>query len=174
MGVDTGDSFGNIAATVVWGMTRWVADAAIKIFQWSYSLDLFGMTGGAIADVTATLNRILYQPFVLPMVILVGLWLAWNALIKKRGTVAAESTIWVVFALAAAGVFMAQPARIVGGLNNVTTGLSRSILGGVAGIDPKTGPADNITTKGTYSGDPTDTELRAVADRMWRTYIYAP
>ena len=155
-------------------MTRWIADASIKIFQWSYSLDLFGMTGGAIADVTACLNRILYQPFVLPMVILVGLWLTWNALIKKRAALAAESSIWVVFALAAAVVFMAQPARIVGGLNNATTGLSRSILNGVAGLDPKTGPADGVQTRGTYGGDPTDAELRAVADRMWRTYIYAP
>jgi hypothetical protein len=171
---DLGDSVGHIAATVIWGMTRWIADASIKIFQWSYSLDLFGMTGGAIADVTNSLNRILYQPFVLPMVILVGLWLTWNGLIKKRATLAAESSIWVIFALAAAVVFLAQPARIVGGLNGMTTGLSRSILSGVAGLDPKTGPADNIHTRGTYGGDPTDAELRAVADRMWRTYVYAP
>ena len=171
---DLSDSVGHIAVTVIWGMTRWIADASIKIFQWSYSLDLFGMTGGAIADVTASLNRILYQPFVLPMVILVGLWLTWNALIKKRAALAAESSIWVIFALAAAVVFMAQPARIVGGLNGATTGLSRSILNGVAGLDPKTGPADGVQTRGTYGGDRTNAELRAVADRMWRTYIYAP
>ncbi|MDQ1502429.1 MAG: hypothetical protein QOD57_156, partial [Actinomycetota bacterium] len=171
---DLGDSVGHIAATVIWGMTRWIADASIKIFQWSYSLDLFGMTGGAIADVTNSLNRILYQPFVIPMVILVGLWLTWNGVIKKRATVAAESSIWVVFALAAAVVFLAQPARIVGGLSGATTGLSRSILSGVAGLDPKTGPADGVQTRGSYGGDPTDAELRAVADRMWRTYVYAP
>jgi len=171
---DFGDSVGHVAATVIWGMTRWIADASIKIFQWSYSLDLFGMTGGAIAEVTASLNRILYQPFVLPMVILVGLWLTWNSLIRRRAALAAESSIWVLFALGAAVVFLAQPARIVGGLNGVTTGLSRSILSGVAGLDPKTGPADNIQTHGSYGGDPTDAELRAVADRMWRTYVYAP
>lgn len=171
---DMGDEIGNTAASFLWGLTTVLADAAAKILQWSYSLDLFGMTSGAITDVTAALSRVLYTPFVLPMVLLAGLWLAWNALLKKRATTAAESSLWVVFALAAALVFLAQPARLVGGLSGTTTGLSRAILGGVAGLDPKTGPADGITTSPSYGGDPADNELRAVADRMWRTYVYAP
>ncbi|HVW31600.1 MAG TPA: hypothetical protein VHL53_03580, partial [Acidimicrobiia bacterium] len=164
----------HVVTIALWNTATWIADTAITIFQWSYSLDLFGMTSGAITQVTAALSHVLYEPFVLPMVILAGLWLVWNALLKKRATTAAESSIWVVFALAAAIVFLAQPARIVGGLSGATTGLSRSILGGVAGLDPKTGPADGVTTKASYSGDSTDSELRAAADRMWRTYIYAP
>jgi hypothetical protein len=171
---DFGDELGNTAASVLWGITTSIADASIKMFQWSYSLDLFGMTSGAITDVTGALSRVLYQPFVIPMVLLAGLWLAWNALLKKRATTAAESSVWVVFALAAAVVFLAQPARVVGGLSGATTGLSRTILGAVAGLDPKTGPADGVTTHGSYGGDPTNAELRAAADRMWRTYVYAP
>jgi|GEM_PF-6026541 len=171
---DIGDKVAHVATETLWAMTTWIADAAITIFQWSYSLDLFGMTSGAIDQVTAALSRVLYQPFVLPMVILAGLWLVWNALLKKRATTAAESSIWVVFALAAAVVFLAQPARIVGGLSGATTDLSRSILGGVATLDPKTGPADGVTVKASYGGDAADSELRAAADRMWRTYIYAP
>lgn len=171
---DIGDEVGNAVASFLWTTATWIADTAITIFQWSYSLDLFGMTSGAITQVTAALSHVLYEPFVLPMVILAGLWLVWNALLKKRATTAAESSIWVVFALAAAVVFLAQPARIVGGLSGATTGLSRSILGGVAGLDPKTGPDDGVTTKASYGGDTTDSELRAAADRMWRTYVYAP
>jgi hypothetical protein len=171
---DTGDRIGHVIATVLWSTTTWLADAAITIFQWSYSLDLFGMTSGAINQVTAALSRVLYQPFVVPMIILAGLWLAWHALLKKRATTAAESSVWVIFALAAAVVFLAQPARIVGGLSGATTGLSRSILGGVASLDPKTGPDDAVTTRASYTGNAADSELRAAADRMWRTYIYAP
>ncbi|HVW33061.1 MAG TPA: hypothetical protein VHL53_11020, partial [Acidimicrobiia bacterium] len=171
---DTGDRIGHVVATVLWTTTTWLADAAITIFQWSYSLDLLGMTSGAINQVTAALSRMLYQPFVVPMIILAGLWLAWNALLKKRATTAAESSVWVIFALAAAVVFLAQPARIVGGLSGATTGLSRSILGGVASLDPKAGPDDAVTTHGSYGGDHADSELRAAGDRMWRTYIYAP
>lgn len=171
---DIGDEVGNTVASFLWGLTTVLADAAIKTLQRSYSLDLFGMTSGAIAGVTDALSRVLYQPFVIPMVLLAGLWLTWNALLKKRATTAAESSVWVVFALAAAVVFLAQPARIVGGLSGATTGMARTILGGVAGLDPKTGPADGVTTQGSYGGDPADNELRAVADRMWRTYVYAP
>ena len=49
-----------------------------------------------------SLGTAIYFPYLAVVVILGAIWLAWQGLIRKRGTRTIEGTIWMIVACAAA------------------------------------------------------------------------
>jgi hypothetical protein len=159
---------------MLWGLTVWLMRAAISLFQWAFSLDLGQQLGSGVEAATSGLRQLIYSPYVLLMVVLAGAWLLWQGILRRRASVAAEGTIWAVFALVLGLVVTGAPRTLLNGADAVSTGLSRQILGAVSVGDPKTNPDDGVSTRPTFGGDAADTQLRASADRMWRSFVWVP
>jgi hypothetical protein len=167
------ESLGALAAGL-FGVAVWLAHAVIAVFQWAFTLELFDFVGDAVTGIVGELRDLLYVPFVQAMVIAAGLWFAWHGMVRRRATVAFEGMVWVVAALAIAGVFLVRPSLPIDGANHLSTGLSRGVLAGVSAVDPMAGPADGTSTTATYDQDAADRQLRVAADRFWRVFVYQP
>ncbi|HLI57660.1 MAG TPA: type IV secretion system protein [Actinomycetota bacterium] len=171
---DQGDWLLNGFANAVFHMVVGIGVVTSRVVQWVFSFNLFGHTGNSISEVVGELTRNLYNPFVIPMIVIAAAWMAWHGLARRRGTMAMEGAVWVVAALAGAGWFMGHPQSIVNGANDLSTSLSRSVLAGVGHVDPHAALPDNAGASPTYSGDPANAELRSAADAYWATFVYYP
>ncbi|MGH9021811.1 MAG: type IV secretion system protein, partial [Acidimicrobiia bacterium] len=171
---DSGDGLKNFAASIPWSAVVWIADLSAKLLQWSFSINVFDLAGDSVNQVAGALEHTVYRPFLVAFLVLVGAHLVWQGVIRRRGSVVGETSVWVVAALVGGGLFLANPAAITNGLNRATSGVARTILTGVAVVDLKAGPDDGVTTRGSFGGDPADTQLRVSADRFMRIFVYKP
>jgi len=68
-----------------------------------------------VADKLITsLGNAIYFPYLAVVVIIGAIWLAWQGLIRKRGTRTVEGTVWMVVACAAAIFLIGKPADLTG------------------------------------------------------------
>lgn len=164
----------NAASAALFAIATWIASGTVAIVQWAFSLELFGFVGDAVEAIVGALERTVYLPFVQVAVVSAGLYALWQGAVRKRGTLAGESLVWAVGALAAAALFFAAPRGVINVADTLTTGLSRATLTAVSVADPQTGPDDGVTATPTFTGDAASTELRVAADRFWRVFVYQP
>lgn len=171
----------NAVAAGLFGVATWLAQAVIAAFQWAFTVEVFAFLGDAVTTIVDALRDLLYAPFVQAAVVLAGLSLVWNGMVRRRGAVAVQGMVWTVVALTAAGVFFVRPAAVIDGANHFSTGLSRAVLAAVSVADPgpllPEDPAAGTTgaqPAATFDGQAADTLLRVAGDRFWRVFIYEP
>lgn len=171
---DGTDKLLNGIANIVFSLVVGIGVITSRLVQWVFSFNLFEHTGGSIPSVVGELARNLYQPFVIPMIVIAAGWMAWHGLARRRASMATEGAVWVVAALAVAVWFLAAPQAIVNGANGISTGLSRAVLSGMGRIDPRAPLPDNGGATPSYAGDPADNELRSAGNTYWTTFVYTP
>ncbi|MPZ74862.1 MAG: hypothetical protein GEU74_16895, partial [Nitriliruptorales bacterium] len=172
-GVGGGGSANAVAGTT-FATAVWLAQAVVATLQWAFSLNLFDFLGEAVTPLVRAVRSVVYTPFVSTVVIAAGLWMIWQGMVRRRGTVAFQGMAWTVAALAVGAAFLAQPRAVLDGPGQLGTRLSRGVLTGVSVVDPRTGPADGTTTAATFNGNRGDMQLRLAADRFWRVFIHQP
>jgi hypothetical protein len=153
-------------ASVLWLLTSFLANAAITLFTFAFSLDLLngGGTGGsgALAPVSEAVRSI-YQtmfgePWLIAAIALTGLWAIWHALVRGRYVETAGalglSVVYIVIALA----FVSQPQATIGEASRWTNAMSGAFL--------------SLSSEGDVTSQ--SRAKRAAADQLFALLVYEP
>ena len=166
----------NVLLTV-WASTEMqmllvVSTLTSRLLQWTFTVDIVSGAGGPLTQVVQTMADQIYKPLLELALILTGLWLVWNLLVRRRTTQGLSGVAWVVAAMVVAGIYFAAPVPVMSTANGATAALSRAILATIATGDPQM--ASRASNPVYAQGDASDAELRAFVDRYWRTFVFKP
>jgi hypothetical protein len=149
-----------------------VAVLTIRLVEWTFSFDLAASFGAPLTAEVQALHDQVYEPLLPVALILVGIWVAWFVLARRRGLQGFQGAGWAIAALAGAGLYFAAPAAVLDAVDGFSGDLSRGILTAIGSGDP--GLATRSQNPSFSQGDPADAELRMFADRYWRTFVFEP
>lgn len=123
-------------AQVIWQITSFLATGVILLFGLAFNLDLVNGDGtpgsGALTPVSQAIHNLYAStfgaPWLIAMVVLVGCWAMWKALIQRRyaETVSALA-LSVLFFVLAIGIVTA-PERTIGPASKLSNQLSTALL----------------------------------------------
>jgi hypothetical protein len=144
----------------------------IRLVEWTFGFDLAAGAGGPLSAVVGALHDHVYVPLLPVALALLAIGLTWQLLVRRRTMQGLQGAGWAVAALAAAAVYFAAPAQVLGAVDGFTGDLSRALLASIGAADP--GLATRSGNPSFSQGDPADAELRMFADRYWRTFVFEP
>ncbi len=105
---------GNNVASMVFDFAKSIDRVIIRVYQSAASAGMLSWLTNVIDKLISSLGNAIYFPYVALVVIFGAIWLAWQGLIRKRGTSTIEGTIWMVVACAAAIWLIGRPADFTG------------------------------------------------------------
>jgi TrbL/VirB6 plasmid conjugal transfer protein len=143
-----------------------------RLLEWVFSIDIVSGAGGPLGEVVRQLSQQVYAPLLSTALVLVGIWLLWQLLLRRRPLAGLQGVAWVIGALVAAGVYFAAPVQVMSGVDGFTADLSRAVLAAVGSGDPAM--ASRGSNPSFAQGDAADAELRMFVDRYWRTFVFTP
>ncbi len=168
---------GNDAANLVFLIAKAIDRVTITVYQTAFSESLLTSLGDAIENFIKQLGQVLYFPYVTPVVLLGVIWLTWQGLVRKRGTMTFEGIIWMVIAVVAATWFLNRPGDIMKASNSVTNGATNAIMAGVNQLSPTTSTGclpEKSTNPRASSGFRFGTGSDQVANALWSTLVCKP
>lgn len=154
-------------ANILWQITAFMAQVAITVFTFAFSLDLLGgssSTGGAGAlEPVSRAVRSIYDttfgaPWLVVAILLAGLWAIWHALVRRRYTETAGSLALSVVFVVVALAFVAQPERTIGSASRLSNAMSGAFL--------------SLTSRG-VAGDHAAAK-RDASDQLFSLLVYQP
>ena len=101
---------GNNVAGMVFDAAKSIDRVTITIYQSAAGEGILSWLQRVTDRLISSLGHAIYFPYLAVVVILGAIWLAWQGLIRKRGTRTIEGTIWMVVAAAAAILLIGQPS----------------------------------------------------------------
>ncbi len=105
---------GNNVAGMVFDVAKSIDRVTITVYQSAAGEGILGWLQRVTDKLITSLGNAIYFPYLAVVVILGAIWLAWQGLIRKRGTRTIEGTIWMVVACAAAILLIGKPADVTG------------------------------------------------------------
>ena len=93
---------GNNVAGMVFDAAKSIDRVTITVYQSAAGEGILSWLQRVTDKLITSLGNAIYFPYLAVVVILGAIWLAWQGLIRKRGTRTIEGTIWMVVACAAA------------------------------------------------------------------------
>jgi hypothetical protein len=123
-------------AQVIWQITAFLASGVILLFGLAFNLDLVNGDGrpgsGALAPVSQAIHNLYTStfgaPWLIAMVVLVGCWAMWKALIQRRYTETASAlAVSLLYFVLAVGI-VTQPERTIGPASKLSNQLSSALL----------------------------------------------
>ncbi|HEY2575822.1 MAG TPA: type IV secretion system protein [Streptosporangiaceae bacterium] len=117
---------GNNVAGMVFDAAKAVDRVTITVYQSAAGNGILGWLASVVNKLITSLGNAIYFPYLVPVVLLGVMWMAWHGLIRKRATRTIEGTIWMVIACAAAIWLIGRPADF--------TGLGQSVSNGVTQV----------------------------------------
>jgi hypothetical protein len=118
---------GNNVASMVFDIAKSIDRVTITIYQSAAGVGILSWLTNVVDKLVSSLGNAIYFPYLSAVVILGAIWLAWQGLIRKRGTRTIEGTIWMVVACAAAIWLIGQPSDFTGAGTAVSNGISQSL-----------------------------------------------
>jgi TrbL/VirB6 plasmid conjugal transfer protein len=123
-------------AQVIWMITAFLAYAVITVFAFAFNLDLLNGNGtpgsGALTPVSTAIHNLYAStfgaPWLVAMVVLVGCWAMWKALVQRRYTETAGAlAVSLLYFVLAIGI-VTQPERTIGPASKLSNELSTALL----------------------------------------------
>jgi hypothetical protein len=123
-------------AQVIWLITAFIAYAVITVFAFAFNLDLLNGNGtpgsGALTPVSSAIHNLYAStfgaPWLIAMVVLVGCWAMWKALVQRRYTETAGAlAVSLLYFVLAIGI-VTQPQRTIGPASKLSNQLSTALL----------------------------------------------
>ena len=123
-------------AQVIWMITAFLAYAVITVFAFAFNLDLLNGNGtpgsGALTPVSTAIHNLYAStfgaPWLVAMVVLVGCWAMWKALVQRRYTETAGAlAVSLLYFVLAIGI-VTQPERTIGRASKLSNELSTALL----------------------------------------------
>ena len=141
---------GNSVAGMMFDIAKSIDRVTITVYQAAAGEGILSWLRSAADRLITSLGNAIYFPYVAVVVILGAIWLAWQALIRKRATRSVEGTIWMVVACAAAIWLIGRPADFTGLGKGVSDGISTTLNAAFAKL-PSPGQGSCLPVRG---GDP--------------------
>lgn len=164
-------------ANIISMPARFIVSVALELYGASYGTSI-SQEGSVLYPIGQAINGLinnpgglrdtLFVPFIIPLILIGAIWVAWIGIVKRAATAALQSTVWMVAAIAAGTVFLAQPTLISGaidyGVASIQTTINGVVLSG--------GKANDMCELG-GTGDPQKV-VREIKCSIWYSTVYAP
>src|SRR3984885_11569914 len=147
---DSTSLIGNEVAGVVFDAAKSLDRVTITIYQSAAGNGILSWLSNVADKLITGLGNAIYFPYLAVVIIIGAIWLAWQGLIRKRGTRTIEGTVWMVVACTAAIFLIAKPAEVTGVGRGVSDGISQTLNVAFAKL-PSPGPANCVPIR---KGDP--------------------
>ena len=118
---------GNNVAGMVFDVAKSIDRVTITVYQSAAGEGILGWLKNSVDRLITSLGNAIYFPYLAVVVIIGAIWLAWQGLIRKRGTRTLEGTIWMIVAAAAAIWLIGRPADFTGIGKTVSDGITQSL-----------------------------------------------
>jgi hypothetical protein len=172
---------GNNVAGMVFDAAKSLDRVTITVYQSAAGEGILGWLQRVTDQLITSLGNAIYFPYLAVVVILGAIWLAWQGLIRKRGTRTIEGTIWMIAACAAALFLIGKPADVTGLGRGVTDGISQTLNVAFAKL-PSPGPSSCVPVQkgdpevqpSSYSYTSGSTVVDQNADELWTVLVCKP
>jgi hypothetical protein len=172
---------GNDVAGMLFDFAKALDRVTITVYQSAAGEGILGWLQGVTDRLISGLGNAIYFPYVAIVVILAAIWLAWQGLIRKRGTRTIEGTIWMVLACAAAIWLIGRPADFTGVGKGVSDGISTALNTAFANL-PSAGQSGCLPVRGhdpqisrsSYSYTSSRTVVDQNANELWTVLVCKP
>src|ERR1039457_4707606 len=141
---------GNNVAGMVFDLAKSMDRVTITLYQAAAGEGILSWLRNVADKLISSLGHAIYFPYVAVVVIIGAIWLAWQGLIRKRGTRTVEGTVWMVVACAAAIWLIGRPADFTGVGKGVSDGISQTLNVAFAKL-PSPGQSSCLPV---HNGDP--------------------
>jgi hypothetical protein len=118
---------GNNVAGMVFDIAKSIDRVTITIYQSAAGEGILSWLTNVVDKLVSSLGNAIYFPYLAVVVIIGAIWLAWQGLIRRRGTRTIEGTIWMVVACAAAIWLIGRPADFTGMGADVSNAIGQSL-----------------------------------------------
>jgi hypothetical protein len=172
---------GNNVAGMVFDAAKSLDRVTITVYQSAAGDGLLGWLQRVTDRLITSLGKAIYFPYLAVVVILGAIWLAWQGLIRKRGTRTIEGTIWMIAACAAALFLIGKPADVTGLGRGVSDGISQALNVAFAKL-PSPGASSCVPVQkgdpdvqpSSYSYTSGSTVVDQNADELWTVLVCKP
>ncbi len=172
---------GNNVAGMVFDAAKSIDRLTITVYQSAAGEGILGWLQKVTDRLITSLGNAIYFPYLAIVVILGAIWLAWQGLIRKRGTRTIEGTVWMVVACAAAILLIGKPADVTGLGKGVSDGMSQALNAAFAKL-PSPGPSSCVPLQqsdpqaqpSTYNYTSGGTVVDQNADELWTVLVCKP
>ncbi len=172
---------GNDVAGMLFDFAKALDRVTITVYQSAAGEGILGWLQGVTDRLISGLGNAIYFPYVALVVILAAIWLAWQGLVRKRGTRTIEGTIWMVVACAAAIWLIGRPADFTGLGKGVSDGISTTLNTAFANL-PSPGQAGCLPVHGhdpqisqtSFSYTSGRTVVDQNANELWTVLVCKP
>jgi hypothetical protein len=172
---------GNNVAGMVFDAAKSLDRVTITVYQSAAGEGILSWLSNVADKLITSLGNAIYFPYVAVIVILGAIWLAWQGLIRKRGTRTIEGTVWMVVACAAAIFLIGKPADLTGLGRGVSDGTTQALNAAFAKL-PSPGPSGCVPVQ---KGDPQaqtanfaftsgSSVVNQNADELWTVLVCKP
>jgi hypothetical protein len=178
---DSTSLIGNEVAGVVFDAAKSLDRVTITIYQSAASNGILSWLSNVADKLITGLGNAIYFPYLAVVVIIGAIWLAWQGLIRKRGTRTIEGTVWMVVAASAAIFLIGNPGDVTGLGQGISNGISQTLNVAFAKL-PSPGPSNCVPLqKGDPQARPTNFAYTAGnsvvdqnADELWTVLVCKP
>ena len=172
---------GNDVAGMLFDFAKALDRLTITVYQSAAGEGILGWLQSVTDHLISGLGNAIYFPYVALVVILAAIWLAWQGLIRKRGTRTIEGTIWMVLACAAAIWLIGRPADFTGLGKGVSDGISTTLNAAFANL-PSPGQSSCLPVRGhdpqistsSFSYTSSRTVVDQNANELWTVLVCKP
>ena len=173
---------GNNVASMVFDIAKSIDRVTITVYQSAAGEGILSWLTNVVDKLISSLGNAIYFPYLAAVVIIGAIWLAWQGLIRKRGTRTIEGTIWMVVACAAAIWLIGRPADFTGQGTAVSNGISQTLNTAFAKL-PAPSQSNCLPVgrrRPAGPARPTSTSRRATglvaenADELWTVLVCKP
>jgi len=150
-------------------LDAWLVRAGIFFIQFGFHSDILAKALGALAGAVADVKEGLSRPFLPFMLLLVGAWAAYQALVKFRVTALISGLLVAVLVFGFGYWYFGHLEEVVAGAGRAADALAQAAVGAV------TAPKNRAACGQDYAGLPTaDAAALAAADRIWEVLVLVP
>ena len=172
---------GNNVAGMVFDAAKSIDRVTITVYQSAAGPGIVSWLQRVTDTLITSLGNAIYFPYLAVVVILGAIWLAWQGLIRKRGTRTIEGTIWMIAACAAALFLIGKPAEVTGVGAGLSNGISQALNVAFAKL-PSPGPSSCVPVRkgdpqvqpSSYSYTSGSTVVDQNADELWTVLVCKP
>jgi hypothetical protein len=172
---------GNNVAGMVFDAAKSIDRVTITVYQAAAGPGIVSWLQRVTDKLITSLGNAIYFPYLAVVVILAAIWLAWQGLIRKRGTRTIEGTIWMIAACAAALFLIGKPADVTDVGAGLSNGISQALNVAFAKL-PSPGPSSCVPVQksdpqvqpSTYSYTSGNTVVDQNADELWTVLVCKP
>ncbi|HEY1644479.1 MAG TPA: type IV secretion system protein [Streptosporangiaceae bacterium] len=172
---------GNNVAGMVFDAAKSLDRVTITVYQSAAGEGILSWLSNVTDRLITSLGNAIYFPYLAVVVILGAIWLAWQGLIRKRGTRTIEGTVWMVVAAAAAIFLIGKPGDLTGLGRGVSDGITTALNAAFAKL-PSPGPSGCVPVA---KGDPQaqtanfaytsgNSVVDQNADELWTVLVCKP